>query len=185
MRAHVALNAIYKWLDEEFSVDHDCYEHYKDEMQAELRLRSKNTESVLKSLHHEQSQLKTALEKNLQYLSEEKRPTLKQAFAQSCEDKQKRLVEIQDAIKKTKEAQANPHAILAYERFVELFRETSKLVRKTTDLQEKDAILREIFSNLTMRGEEMTSYTLKPPFDRLVKEGVFRVGGDGRNRTAV
>lgn len=186
VRAYVVLNAIYKLLDEELLGNDNVYTHYSKEMEIEVKQRLRDADNHLKSLYHQEKTWMSKLKLALEYCGKETNPNTKRLFEEDLVEKQKKLDEIQEQIKNAKALKENPQqAVLDYNRFIELFKKAGIILRKTDDLVAKDSLLREIFSNLTMKGEEMTSYTLKPPFDRLVKEGVFRAGGDGRNRTAV
>ncbi len=73
-------------------------------------------------------------------------------------EKQEKILEKKDRI------------IKSYEEFLELWQELPKSIKKTKKLEKLDSLLEKVFLNFWVEGKEVTKFSLKHPFNKLVSE---------------
>lgn len=185
-RAYKVLDYVYNLLDEHLFVSAEAFDSYTREMLHLTELKVRDADRVLKSLQHQYREAQESVNRHKQFLLDERDGETKDTFKADLKVKQEELRRIQIKIDATKELKSNPKkAFMNFQEFIELFKNTAMVLRKAKDLEAKDAMLREIFLNLTLKDEKIVDCSLKEPFNTFVEKGFFRLGGDGRNRTAV
>ncbi len=185
-RAYRVMDYIYNLLDEHLFISEEAFDSYTREMLRLTELQVKDADRTLKSLQHQYREAQESVRRHKQFLLDEHDEDILVTFKADLKVKQEELKQIQIRIDATKELKNDPkNAFMNFQEFIELFKNTAIVLRKTRDLAAKDAMLREIFLNLTLKDDKIADCSLKEPFATFVEKGFFRFGGDGRNRTAV
>lgn len=105
---------------------------------------------------------------------EEKEKKIKESFKEEFTLSEKEIERIDAEIVKHKEAiENNKNVVMDYQKFLELFDNMAQTIEEMTYLKDKDAMVRKLFLNFTIKDQKVAEYKLNHPFDEFVQRGLF------------
>lgn len=180
VRANVALNYMFDFLDDHLFTTKENYHSYIDDANVRIDRQSKelwsniaSTTTLLGNKQKEYEDAKTFVRNN---------PSLAEHYDLDVLKKDKEVIE--DELKKLRtQLEELRQAKLTYKQYLELFESLSVKLRKSTDMAYLDKVLGIFFSNYTIKASgkgkqqryEIT-HKLNEPWDGFVKSGNFDRG---------
>lgn len=180
VRAKVIVNYIIDFLKQKPFSSKSAYDHYAQEMERVSAQRARETQSLLMVAKAKKSNLENRLQKIRDVLLDEKDEKIKTAYRGDLKKAEKEIVEVVGEIKRLEVlTKANKTAVLTYAEFLELTENMAKIIASIKNMKELDYIIKKMFSNFSVRGENVEKLTLNAPFDVLYELNVANCGDGG------
>lgn len=170
-RMNVVFNFIYDLLGQGIDVTDEDYKRY---LEASKGLTARRLLTVKERLNIARGQLKKVKgdikERSLQIIKFDPESTVYKENEQEVIRKEEEGNKLEEEIKRLEFLiNKNPQEVLSLEQFSNLLNNAERVVKAGTAYQ-KDIICRYIFSNIWIGDNKVTRYSLKPPFDILLKD---------------
>lgn len=169
IRAKEVLAAAYAFLDSHPMNFNAGYEAYKHEMERQISAYDTELLSRLKSLNKRRETAKERIDEGKlllkQYAND---PILVKEFEKDLIDQLSKQRELEkEVLKLQKERDGGKDAIQSYEDFIELFGNLAQHIKKITNMDDLDYIMKKVFMNFVVEGKKVVSITQNSPFREL------------------
>ncbi len=184
VRGKVITEYVYDFLEHHIFDTKEAYEDYKVEMASEQKRRDELLKAEKSSLENKRRLNEKTLSDFRSFLAQEDDLDIQADYKKDIKRRLPIQKEIEASLVEVTEAiENNKIAVEKYERFLELTRQLPDALRKTKSLSQKDALIREIFSNFTAKGKKVLDHQLEEPFKTFVEKGHFSSCRAGGTRT--
>lgn len=183
VRPKIILEFAYEFLEKHQFTTEKAYQKYREEVEEMMHEANKENKSKLQSLRKQLTERNKTYERTKNIIRDGNEDTAKH-FKGDLETIESEIENIKSSIKGIKnDIENNKKSIMTYEQYLELYKDIGSTLRKTKDLELMDSIMRQFFSNFTVKNGVVSDFTLQKPFKELVEAGEFSGGGAGWVRT--
>lgn len=177
VRAKILIDYVCDYLSEKPFSSEQSYKHYTEEMKRVSATRISEAQSTLKSLLVKKQRHEDKLTNIKNTLSTETDEEIKESYRSDFKTTQNEIIALEESVSKTKTIIDNGKvSILAHAEFLELMNKLPKTLRKIKNMKDLDYIIKKIFSNFTVSGNNVVNSTLNSPFSELVTSKVLNGG---------
>lgn len=182
IRAKVVFDFIYEFFEKKLKFDKSDYDYFIVSSKKIIKEKEKYVDTQLFTARAELGKASEMQDKMILALSQltigtnsANRVKVKLEEIESQKDK------LTNQIKELEETKTDPKSqIVSLEKFLNLIENAVNIV-KSADAIEKDHICRSIFLNLEVDEQKVANFSLKEPFDTLIKMRDLTPSGDGGN----
>lgn len=176
LRARVVMEFVLEFLESHLFATRSNYDRFCRTVEVESAKYREELESRIKGLHRAKTENEKTMQrvKNILLKNDE---TLTAHFKGDMAKVEAEAGSIKQAIRETEELVVkSKEAPIAYETFLELFRNVATTLKNTDDLAYRDHVIRLMFSNFVVDNEKVAEFSLLQPFSDFLLQGDFLDG---------
>lgn len=182
IRANVLLKYTQNFFETYLFITEDNYDRYVSDAKTDIKSRTKDLTSQIASLSKISGEQEKEYERTKAFIKDN--PSLAKHY--DLDSLKSELDKVKQQLEELKTSRNDvKESIFTYEKYLELFKNTSVILGKMHDMEAMDTVLRKFFSNFTIkdlgRGAEQRyeiTYKLNEPWDGFIKSGNFVRGRD-------